>query len=746
MQDRGIYFALIVLISLLVIGCGGSVPPESQTDLEAGGTPSTATSVGQSVNAVTVAPTSAPAIATATLPPTAVPTFTPAPTSTQTPFAPSLAGTPVASGTSPISIDNAQDVVEVARWGKGAVQALAFSRDGATVAAGTSLGLYLYEANTGEVKVFWPTVSGIRDVAYSLDGQSLIVVLADDSIVRWNTETGAVLDAETFVAPADATSLRELSPDGELLAFAVGAMIQLVDTSDWSTRVTLEGHSDNVYAVDFSVDGTLLVSTSVDRTTRVWRTDTGASLISVAREYVGTSAVSPDNSLLAIMVGHSDSAVDIVSIADGTLLQTIPTHALEGLDMAFSADGSHLITVSSEGPISTWRVADGSLISSSDGTTVEALGPAISPVGAEYAALLADGTIAVSAVPETEARTNIHGHLPSVMSMDVFAKEGLLAYTGYTSDPRILRITDGSEYSMPSDSGLRSTYLRFVAGGQTLAAMAPNTALSLWRVADGDLLGTTEGRPGFLVGASGQWRALAVSPDGTLLATSPMGGIVHLWSADNGSLVRDLVNSSEPADDVSLSLLAFSPDGSVLAVGPQDATVRLWSVTDGKAIASLEAVGAKVYDLQFSPDGALLLAGSDSGVDVWSTKTWESVQALENITSPVGRIAFSTDGSVLMVHASDGVVSLWHTADWSEIGILKNINQGRVEFAFSPDSSVLATASGSELQLWNLRDASLLAELGSHSSSVTGIAFVDQGAQLVTSSGDGTIRLWGLLQ
>ena len=84
--------------------------------------------------------------------------------------------------------------------------------------------------------------------------------------------------------------------------------------SDNSLLRTLTDHSNTVYSVEFSPDGTLLATTSSDGTARLWRV--------------------PDGSVVRVFQGGGGSAVK------------------------FSSDGRLLLTLNG-GPISLWRASNG---------------------------------------------------------------------------------------------------------------------------------------------------------------------------------------------------------------------------------------------------------------------------------------------------------------------------------------------------------------------------------------------------
>jgi len=63
-----------------------------------------------------------------------------------------------------------------------------------------------------------------------------------------------------------------------------------------------------------------------------------------------------------------------------------------------------------------------------------------------------------------------------------------------------------------------------------------------------------------------------------------------------------------------VSSLVFSPDGRLVISGSEDGTTRIWDMMDGSSKTLATAAGAWVRSVAISSDGRLVAAGSSDGV------------------------------------------------------------------------------------------------------------------------------------
>ena len=252
-----------------------------------------------------------------------------------------------------ISIANAARVDELAHRGLGYVSELAFSPNGEVIVVASSTGIDLYAASLGAGRPI-ESPSAVQSVAFSPDGQTLAGGSADNTVRLWRIADGAPLrslNGDTSVSSV------AFSPDGQTLASgSYDNTVRLWRVADGAPLRSLTGHTFRVQRVAFSPDGQTLASGSYDTAVRLWRVADGAPLRSLTghASSVLSVAFSPDGQSLAS--GSDDSTVRLWRVADGTPLRSLTGHTNSVRSVAFSPDGQTLASGSDDGTVRLWGV------------------------------------------------------------------------------------------------------------------------------------------------------------------------------------------------------------------------------------------------------------------------------------------------------------------------------------------------------------------------------------------------------
>jgi WD40 repeat protein len=259
------------------------------------------------------------------------------------------------------------------------------------------------------------------------------------------------------------------------------------------------------------------------------------------------------------------------------------------------------------------------------------------------------------------------------------------------------------------------------------------------------LLATVDAGP-----ASAQVFAVALSPDGNVLAAGGSDRDVTLWNLTRPAHPTRIATLGGLADTV--YGLSFSADGSQLAAVSDGAAVHLWSLhgtSRPQPAPPLAAPkGAQLHAVQFGPSGHLLAAASDAGqVMVWQRTDAGArpVSPRAAVASALTELAFSPDGRTLVAGGEASPVYRW-ALNGAEppraLAPLQGFTSWVDSLAFSPDGRYLvAGGSDNSLRIWSANGSAQALMLG-HPAAVTGVAFGDGGRQLLSADAAGTLRVW----
>src|SRR5439155_3184345 len=142
-------------------------------------------------------------------------------------------------------------------------------------------------------------------------------------------------------------------------------------------------------------------------------------------------------------------------------------------------------------------------------------------------------------------------------------------------------------------------------------------------------------------------------PDNRAVLARDVHGVLRLWELPPGKLLGE-----RPLDGQGVT--RFSPDGRVVAASA-NLGVRL---LDADTLAPLPGgylphPGA-IQDMAFSPDGASLLTGHETGsAQLWDVATRKPVGPPAVLLGPIRAVAFTPDGKTCVCVAADGTVRRW---------------------------------------------------------------------------------------
>ncbi len=197
--------------------------------------------------------------------------------------------------------------------------------------------------------------------------------------------------------------------------------------------------------------------------------------------------------------------------------------------------------------------------------------------------------------------------------------------------------------------------------------------------------------------------------------------------------------------------LSLSPDATTALIGGESHI----ALENGALLEPPDRAGLAA----FLPDGALLCIGADKHVRRTSARrVWALERTIGNPDDPamlvdrVTTLAFSPDGKLLAsgggTPSRDGELKLWRVADGTLARAIPKPHADTINsLAFSPDGESLATAAGDRFaRIWRVSDGERVANLEGHTGHVLCIAWRADGLTLATAGADRSVRVWDFAQ
>ncbi len=493
----------------------------------------------------------------------------------------------------------------------------------------------------------------------------------------------------------------------------------------------LLGHGDEVFSVEFSPDGSLLVSASKDGTARLWDLATGTTRFTLNGHASEVTSVAFHPKGNRVATGSEDHTIRVWHPATGELVGVLSGHTDHVLCVAFSPDGDWLATGGRDASVRIWKADSLDLVATLDAArgNVRAL-----DFSADGTLLVADesGSLRCFDVRDWSLKAQTH-----------VADEAFFA-AGFSDDLPWIAVAGRQEVGRVfhlSETGLDLT--AELAGGHTewiqdvdfsprdnsLATAGKDGLIQLW------VVGETELKPRSLLGHEGRVWDVSWSPDGRSLASAGADHSVKIWHIDSvGS-----PSLTYPLCSDQVNHLVFAPDGQRLFAGDKQGVVRAWDPHSRRLVRVVARLGAEISALAVSPDGAQLAANDFQGrTHVWSLDTWSHAVLTQSSEGIGHRLAWSSNGDSLAATRDERTVTVIDVATGHEL--FRRIEPEHIQWLQYLDKGDVLVVCSDKARFYDLSTGQLQHELnGARYGCIS-----HDSRTLAISTGGHIVQLWDI--
>jgi WD40 repeat protein/serine/threonine protein kinase/DNA-binding XRE family transcriptional regulator len=524
------------------------------------------------------------------------------------------------------------------------------------------------------------------------------------------------------------------SPDGKhILTSSNDKTARLWDMMTGQTVISYTGHTAGVKSVAFSPDGRYVLTGSLDKTARLWDTETGQAVITYTghTEGINVVAFAPDGK--SILTGSADKTARLWDAETGQEIRTFAGHTELINGVAFAPDGKSILTSSNDRTARLWDVETGEELQDFTGHSEAVTGVAFSP----------DGRYALTGSMDKSARlwdVKTGREIRQFLGSREFIKEVAYAPDGKTvlaaSDDRTVWLWNAQTGEEMRRFHSHESFVQSVAisaDGRYALSGGDDRSARLW-----DLQATAD--PRMLLGHGESIHTIRFSPDGKYILTGCLDHTARLWDAQTHRLVHVLQGHT-----AGVHYIAFSADSQTILTAGFDKTVRLWDVATGRELRQFVAQTNTVYGVALSPDNRIIVTtgdDADPSVKVWDAQTGELLHVSKVNTRGLHSLMFSPDGRYFLTSSFDHIAQLWDAYTFEPVQRFEAADI-LMAAAFAPDGKTVVTNGVDKMaELWDVETGQKLGQFIGHTDTVYEANFSPDGKYLVTASADKTARLW----
>jgi WD40 repeat protein len=461
---------------------------------------------------------------------------------------------------------------------------------------------------------------GVSTLDISPDGQLLASssAFADKTIHIWDAATGQPLKQleghNAWVCELAFTR------DGRLVSAAGDQTIRFWDTNTWTESQVLRGHTGEVWAIAISEPAQLITSVSKDGDLMLWRMDEKRAADGYRRlsESLGRHGVQPlDHSrVLLLPPGQPPELVDFKRDSPPVSLAEI-------------GSSSNVLGCFDTNLLCLWNGTNQILVGELRGADFVqrgaiALDSGMRPTGFAYNPTrqhlawtegTSSTTLHLASLAAPGRRIELRSDVPGLVPFR-FSEDG--NYLAATRGPDTLRTWNVEAGQIVASINQNFTDACFAENGNVLVVALRHRItdeIGFYDLARPDRV-PQRVPGGFYV------YALAVSPNGGLVAAASSSGSMGLFDPAKGQLIDSLHGHQAIG-------IAFSPDGRRLFSSSGGGSSKLWDVVTRQELLTLDGNYATVYAdaARWSADGDVIFTGPPW--QAWSAPSWEEIAAAE---------------------------------------------------------------------------------------------------------------------
>ena len=490
------------------------------------------------------------------------------------------------------------------------------------------------------------------------------------------------------------------------------------------------GHTGPISSVKFSHNGEYLLTTSDDKTVKIWNSKSGKLLKTFFghKQLVWDAIWSHDDKIISSI---SKDYLIIWEASSGEIIKRYNIYSLYsniewGLNekdiLIYSDYFSYQVLNLSSGELSAYKQT---INYSSDST---------------YSIKLNYSDLIVKNVSLNKELFTFHGHSKKINFAEFSPDNKQVVTASKDKTAFILNVPSGGiEHILHHTSEVESAH--WSPSGDRVATCSKDKAVTIWNVKSGKAVKELKIEGGAIF-------SVIWSSDGKRIATVCSGYTAKVWDSETGSIICSLTGVTSPIDNIQLS----STRNNVFILSKYQNIIKNWDMKTAKIISTIQCrsdlPSARGYAL--SPNGNKYATGDgewNNDLNIWKINGEKLFGDLNNNNSEFIYIDWSHNSNKILTTCRDYTASIW---DLNNGKLIQTFDEPNDDYrdeggdpyitiaCWSPDETKIATSDDcSRVKIWDSKTGILL--WTSYFTRITNkFCWSPDGTKIISSYGDTT--------
>ncbi|KAK5966749.1 WD domain G-beta repeat protein [Trichostrongylus colubriformis] len=513
-------------------------------------------------------------------------------------------------------------------------------------------------------------------------------------------------------------------------------LIYMYHIAAQSLMTTFSGHTGNVTSLSCSTSGTFFVSTSTDKSVRIWSLITGECIrvLTPHSHKVICSVLASDDSFL--VTGSADSSAKMIDLESGEVLRSFTEHTGSVVSLQLTVNNEFLITGSGDFIVQMWSLETGRCISRMGGLMAPVSCIAITSNDAFVVVACEDETLRVFSTVAAQELHELMGHEGRVNAL-ACAQDDCQLFAATKSKVYCYDIHNGQIVDVLDCQLPYAVFNIKISSDNFFLFSGCGPRVDVWhiqkRVHDAP---DASGHMGFVT-------AIALSGDDKIAACGTYDGIVAVWDLD----ICQCLSTVPQCKGIPVSCLAFSFNQTFLLSGNAIGTVSVFDCSSGSLHRTFSLHSSEIVSICPLENYRVLSCDKEGKLCQW--EIFGDEESMVMMTQGVAPPIFAPpNGKLVVAHCPKNTkeMKVWTVGE--EGPVLKNKlshNEEITCFAAIALGTLVATGSSDQsCKLWQIDSGYLTQVLVGHEGKVTCVALADDERLVISGAEDRKVIVWSV--